>query len=106
MGPARAGGRAAAPVPSGGVEPAGGPGAALRWPATRWCAQVLDAAVDSTGASAGGCSRSPVRACKRSPSPASRSGDALVGAHVALGAGTAGYVANLGQPARAVRCVG
>lgn len=59
---------------------------------------VLDAAIDATGAGAGWVlavvgSRLQAVAVAGIPS-----GDALLGAHVALGAGTAGYVASSGNP--------
>jgi signal transduction protein with GAF and PtsI domain len=88
-------------VPAGGgtgaVSPGGpgGPGPEVDGdPVVR---AVLDAAVDSTGASAGwvlAVAGSRLHAV----AVAGIGGDALVGAHVALGAGTAGYVASSGNP--------
>jgi GAF domain-containing protein len=82
---------------SGAVSPGGpgGPGPEVAGdPVVR---AVLDAAVDSTGASAGwvlAVAGSRLHAV----AVAGIGGDALVGAHVALGAGTAGFVASSGNP--------
>lgn len=86
-------------VPAGGgagaVSP-GGPGAAVAGdPVVR---AVLDAAVDSTGASAGWVLAVAGSRLHAVAVAGIRSGDSLVGAHVALGAGTAGYVASSGNP--------
>jgi GAF domain-containing protein len=96
----RAAAAAAVPAAGGGtgaVSPGGpgGPGAEVAGdPVVR---AVLDAAVDSTGASAGwvlAVAGSRLHAV----AVAGIGGDALVGAHVALGAGTAGFVASSGNP--------
>jgi signal transduction protein with GAF and PtsI domain len=82
---------------TGAVSPGGpgGPGPEVAGdPVVR---AVLDAAVDSTGASAGwvlAVAGSRLHAV----AVAGIGGDALVGAHVALGAGTAGFVASSGNP--------
>jgi hypothetical protein len=79
----------------GAVSP-GGPGAAAAGdPVVR---AVLDAAVDSTGASAGWVLAVAGSRLHAVAVAGIGSGDALVGAHVALGAGTAGYVASSGNP--------
>jgi len=85
------GARAAVPSRTG----PGGPGdaAAAGDPVVR---AVLDAAVDSTGASAGWVLA--VAGSRLQSVAVAGIGDALVGAHVALGAGTAGYVATSGNP--------
>lgn len=81
----------------GSVPGTGGPGdaAAAGDPVVR---AVLDAAVDSTGASAGWVLAVNGSRLQAVAVAGIASGDALVGAHVALGAGTAGYVATSGNP--------
>jgi GAF domain-containing protein len=59
---------------------------------------VLDAAIDTTGASAGWVLAVAGSRLQAVAVAGIASGDALVGAHVALGAGTAGYVASSGNP--------
>jgi GAF domain-containing protein len=85
----------AAATPSGTAP--GGPGdaASAGDPVVR---AVLDAAVDSTGASAGWVLAVAGSRLRAVAVAGIGSGDALVGAHVALGAGTAGYVATSGNP--------
>lgn len=59
---------------------------------------VLDAALDTTGASAGWVLAVAGARLEAVAVAGLASGDALVGAHVALGAGTAGFVASTGNP--------
>ena len=59
---------------------------------------VLDAAIDTTGASAGWVLAVVGTRLQAVAVSGIASGDALVGAHVSLGVGTAGYVASSGNP--------
>lgn len=98
VGPAGAAGSApAAGVAAGSVPGAAGPGDAsvAGDPVVR---AVLEAAIDSTGASAGWVLAVVGARLQAVAVAGIGSGDALVGAHVALGAGTAGYVASSGNP--------